>query len=307
PRLLPEHAPRGLRLRRPRPPPRPAPPGDAARRAPRAVARLPADPRLDGVEARGAGGADPAHPAAPRRDHRPAVLPALDHDAAPAGVVLAPLPERGALPALRALEPRLALRARRLPDALRAGLRPEDDGLGVVLRLRRLRRAVRNHCFVFPERFASGRREKGGAGKNFPRKADPVALPRRDGLGDAARGVEPHHAEHRERALPLGAAARALPRELHPRLRPSALVRPSGVRGAALRRGAGDGVLRLLAQAAARDPALPRRALRRLHVLPRRARAPQARPAAPDALLLHDLARRRARRGAGGDRRAARA
>ena len=42
-----------------------------------------------------------------------------------------------------------------------------------------------------------------------------------------------------------------------------------------------------------------RRPVPRLHVLPRRARAPQARARVSHALLSHDLARRRDRRGAG--------
>ncbi len=47
--------------------------------------------------------------------------------------------------------------------------------------------------------------------------------------------------------------------------------------------------------------------VRRLHVLPRRARAAQAGAALPDALLPDGVARRRDRRGAGRHRRAARA
>ena len=51
--------------------------------------------------------------------------------------------------------------------------------------------------------------------------------------------------------------------------------------------------------ARARDPGrrVLHRPVPRLHVLPRRARAPQARAALPDALLPDDLARRRGRRG----------
>ena len=61
------------------------------------------------------------------------------------------------------------------------------------------------------------------------------------------------------------------------------------------------------AHARARDPdrRVLRRALPRLHVLPRRARAAEARAALPDALLPDGLAGRRGRLGAGGHRRAA--
>ena len=90
----------------------------------------------------------------------------------------------------------------------------------------------------------------------------------------------------------------------------SRLVPPGAVpvdgRGGARR----DGVdaRRPASHARSRDPArrVLRRAVHRVHVLPRRARAQQARAALPDALLPDDLARRRARRGARRHRRAAR-
>jgi hypothetical protein len=148
-----------------------------------------------------------------------------------------------------------------------------------------------------PRRFA----ERGAAG---PGRAARLARPVGDGLGHAACGHEPHHAEHRQRAVALARAARALPGELHPRVRPSALVLAPAVRRphGALR--PGDGLPRAFARPRARRPGLSRRAVRRLHVLPRRARAREARPCAPDPLLPDDFARRRARRGAGRDRRA---
>src|SRR5206468_1680216 len=92
PIFLPERAARRLCVRRPDPSPRRAAPGAAPCRAARAIARLPADPRLERLEAAGRRAADRAHPAAFAGHHRPALLPAVDDDAAPAGVVLAPLP-----------------------------------------------------------------------------------------------------------------------------------------------------------------------------------------------------------------------
>ena len=59
------------------------------------------------------------------------------------------------------------------------------------------------------------------------------------------------------------------------------------------------------ARARPADRSLLRRALRRLHVLPRRARGSEAGAAIPDAVLPDDLAGRRARLGAGRHRRAA--
>ena len=64
-----------------------------------------------------------------------------------------------------------------------------------------------------------------------------------DGLGDAARGHQPHHAEHLERAVPLGAAALAVPVTLHPGFdHPRWYVRPLFVGAAACAAGAGDGL-----------------------------------------------------------------
>src|SRR5437763_868199 len=94
PGLLPERAPRRLRLCRLDDAPRRAPAGVPARRAPRRLARLPADHRLELLEAAGQRRADPAHPASLVRHDRPALFPAFDDDAAAPGMVLAPLPER---------------------------------------------------------------------------------------------------------------------------------------------------------------------------------------------------------------------
>src|SRR5204862_6363763 len=117
---------------------------EAARAAPaglpacgfaRRFARLPADHCVERLEAAGQRGADPAHPAPSMRDDRAALFPPLDDHAAPPGVVLASLPERGALSPVRALESRVAPGAARLPAAVRAGLRPERARLELVVRL----------------------------------------------------------------------------------------------------------------------------------------------------------------------------
>ena len=113
---------------------------------------LPADPRLERLEAAGRRAADRAHPAAARRDHRPAVLPAVDHHAAAAGVVLAPLPYRGAVPPVRALQPRFAACASRLPGAVRAGVRPQGARLGLVVPSSRGSRSSAPHGLAFHER-----------------------------------------------------------------------------------------------------------------------------------------------------------
>src|SRR5205814_440273 len=186
-------------------------------RAARAVARLPADPRFERLEAAGRRAADRAHPAASAGQHRPALLPAVDDDAAPAGVVLAPLPEPRALPPVRAFQPGFVARADRIPAAVRAGARPETARLDVVVLVCRLRRPLYAHRAVVDERL-------------------------------------------RDRRGPCRAARRA---------------------------------------------AVPRRPVRLLHVLPWRAGAAQARPAAPHALLPDDFARRRVWRGARRDPRAA--
>src|SRR5207302_4920708 len=121
------------------PSPRRAAPGTAPRRAARAVARFPADPRLERLETARRRAADRAHPAAFAGHHRPSLLPAVDDDAAPAGVVLAPLPQPRALPAVRAFQPGFAACAGRVPSGLRACARPETARLYVVLRVCGLR------------------------------------------------------------------------------------------------------------------------------------------------------------------------
>ena len=64
---------------------------------------------------------------------RAAVFPALHHRSAAAGLVRAPLPGRHALPALRALQCRLHVRAAQLSGAVRTGLHHAPAGRHVDL------------------------------------------------------------------------------------------------------------------------------------------------------------------------------
>jgi len=142
-RVLPVDAARGLRLRGLDNQARRAAPDDAAHRAARRVAAVAADPRLAGLEAAWRRRAHAAHPAAADGDDRPALLPAFDDDAAAAVLVLEALPQRRAIPTVRAVELRIAARAARLPRPARTVVRPRRSRLGLVGAVRRLRRSVR--------------------------------------------------------------------------------------------------------------------------------------------------------------------
>src|SRR5687767_6299302 len=89
----------------------------------------------------------------PQGDDRAAVLPALHHHAAPAGVVLAAVSQRRALPAVRAFEPGIAHRAFGFPGPVRAGVRLEGAGMGLVIPLCRVRASVRGDRLAIDERF----------------------------------------------------------------------------------------------------------------------------------------------------------
>ncbi len=94
----------------------------------------------------------------------------------------------------------------------------------LVVSVRGVRASLRGYGLAFDQWFRS-RDQVGRAGRSCPSQGSAaVARARGDGLGDAARGHQPRHAEHLERAVPVGAAARAVSHQLHPRVRPSALV-----------------------------------------------------------------------------------
>ena len=111
---------------------------------------------------------------------------------------------------------------------------------------------------------------------------------------------QPHHAERRRGAAPVDRAARDLPADLHPLLRRHGLVQARHLprrcwrRRSASWRGRSP-IPTLTHELDDPDRRVLRRPVPRLHVLPRRARAPQAGAALPHALLPDDLARRRAR------------
>src|SRR5438552_14065849 len=176
PGVLPERAPRGLCLRGLDHPPRAETPGPRARRPARRVARVPAHPRLERLEAAGERAADRAHPASPGGDLRTAVFPALHHHAAAPGVVLASVPERRALPTVRALQPRIAARAPRLSAAPRARFRPRTARVELVAPLCRVRGALRSPRVDLGRRGGSA-----AAGRGGERVAALDLLPRRAG------------------------------------------------------------------------------------------------------------------------------
>ena len=225
------------------------------------------------------------------------------------------LPGREPVPAVRAVEPRVDARAARLSVPARAvgrrrarrrgAGRPATRSSSRCAPPRRWSSLARAGAAPSPRGPAQARRPPHATSRRAAADGRaPAALvhARRDGLGPAARRVEPHHAEHRVGAAAVDRAARALSAHVHPR----ASTAPAGTSATSSCRwlAAALGVMAwTLADsephARARDPGrrVLHRPLPRLHVLPRRARAAEARAALSDALLPDDLARRRARRG----------
>ena len=160
------------------------------------------------------------------------------------------------------------------------------------------------------QRLVAGRIRRARAERSVPVKHPAaVAGALGDGLGDAARGHQPHHAEHRRACRSCGCC--------RSRCTSSASSSPSTIRAGTCGRcssralggaAAGDGLVRAVARPAGRGAALPRRPVRRLHGLPRRAGAAASptRAHLTRFYLMISLGGA-ARRGAGGDRRAARA
>ena len=256
-----------------------------------------------------------AHPRAARRDDRPALLSAVDHRPARAGVVRAHLPGRHRLPALRAVELRVAARAGLVSVRPRAVGQHGEAISRLEPRLRPVRAAL-YRLRALQRAPAAFERSRGGDDRSDERRPQAgvrrlrdVALLLRDGLVHAARGDEPHHARRRVGAFPVDPAAHALSPHVHPVLRRPRLVPALYFPGSAARRGGRDGV------GAARRSQPPRhqgsggallgRAFRVLHVLSRRAREHEARAALSHELLSDGLARRRAGRLFRGLRRAA--
>ena len=149
--------------------------------------------------------------------HRP-VAPAL----------VQPLPPgRAALAALRALQRRLAAGVAELSVCLRAAAVAPGTGLDVVGRLRGVRPPGRRLRVAHAG--DGGPRDRDGAGCDRGRGPVParplhVACPAGGRLAAARGDDQPALPRHRRRAVPVDRAARALPAELHPLLRPSTLV-----------------------------------------------------------------------------------
>ena len=147
------------------------------------------------------------------RDHRAAVLPALDDEPARAGVVLAAVPARGAVSPLRAVELRIAARAALLSRGGRACAHPGGAVVVVVHRLRGVRAPVRRdgaRQHARRRRRAGGGRSRGGDRRGaLGRGARAVGGALGDGILHAACGHQPPHAEHRVHSVPVGGSALA--------------------------------------------------------------------------------------------------
>ena len=168
-------------------------------------------------------------------DDRPALLPAVDDQPAGAGVVRAALPRPQSVPAVRAVEPRVDAGAGRLPVPARAVGRRRARrrwagrsgyALFVVLcaaaGCASLQRTAARHASVGarqPARRPPCRRRRPPSAPPTLAPPAPVVRARRDRVAAAARGVEPHHAEHRGGAAAVDRAAHALPADVHPLLR----------------------------------------------------------------------------------------
>ena len=311
--VLPARAAAGLRLR--------ARPGEprarrgarcwihrgAARREP----RLPAARTGRGVEAAGWRQPGRGHPRAALRDGGAALLPALLDQPAGAVVVRARMARVEPLSPVRALQPRLDAGAAGLSVPVRALVHRARAVAVVVRRLRALRRAVRHARVAQPRPPAAhhrGRPHRGHRQRAAARAVVPRALGHAlgHGVGDAARGREPPHAEHPVDPAPLGRAARGLPAHVHPLLRERPLVPsralPGEPRVGAVRDGLVPGRQAAAVRAGLARGGVHHRALLRVHVLPRRARAPPAGAAPPHPFLPRGVAGRRRGRRAGGHR-----
>ena len=143
-----------------------------------------------------------ADPRPARRDDRPAVLPAVDDEPAGAGVVRAPLPAAQPVPAVRAVESRVAARAARLSVPARAmesrrARRRSAGPAGYVALRRAVRRAGSPACASRVQR-SSRRRRTAGPGLPPP-VTDPRTTRRRPSRASCSGARSPRR---------LGAAAR---------------------------------------------------------------------------------------------------
>src|SRR5258707_13145033 len=224
-----------------------------------------------------------------RGERGPAVPGAGRHRAARAVVVRSALSRRFALPALRALEPRLAAGPAELPVRDRALALRGRPGVALDLGLPAVR--LGGGCL----RGGGGARARGGTRRVRPGRAPTGYRPvralvrsRRRGFDASARGHERAVPRRGRDSVPVGRAPGAVP----PVVRIVLRVR-AGVPARDLARGGGRGgsglPLRSLPRNRSRDLGTGRRlrgrALRLLHGLPRRAGPDEAPVRAPHVLL----------------------
>ena len=148
-----------------------------------------------------------------RRHDRPAIFPAFDHEPSGASLVLAELPACRAVPAVRAVEFRIAARPAFIPGAGRAFPAACRAVVAMVHRLLRLRAVVRGDRA--PKHARTRRRSSAGRAGRRPRgevsrHRGPIALDCAlcDGFVPAARRYQPPDAEHCIDPVPVGGAAR---------------------------------------------------------------------------------------------------
>ena len=140
-------------------------------------------------------------------------------------------PARKPVSAVRAVESRVDAGAPGLSVPARAVVADAHAGARLVGGIRALRRVVRGrrldehralaHAAIVHASTATRHRRVPASRRAPPDARAPAAVvhARGDRLAAAARGVEPHHAEHRVGAAAVDRAARDLPAHVHPLLR----------------------------------------------------------------------------------------
>ena len=222
--------------------------------------------------------------------------------AAAAGLVRAQRHGGRAVPALRAVEPRVAPRAARLPGRHRAVPAAAAQSLGWSALFVLFAACVRRRDAASGSRRAAHtvpvpRTQEPADAPGVPGRSRDVAPVVGLRIGTAARRDEPVVSRPRGRSAPLDRAADVLPADVHRlflRLVPALDVDPDPARGASARR---DGsCARARWRSLWEAVGAGRRAHRRLHGQPRRARAHPSAGEPADVLLPGDRRRRQSRR-----------